>query len=56
MTSSPATLAAALDVAGLWRPQDRDGGERPLRRGARRARDQLADGDRIEVVAPMQGG
>ena len=51
------TLAAALEVAGLWRPQDRDRGERPLRRRAARADDERSPtATAIEVVAPMQGG
>jgi hypothetical protein len=42
--------------AGLWRQEDRDRGERPLRAARRAPRDELSDGDKIEVVAPMQGG
>ena len=53
----PGTLAAALNALGFGGAQDRDRGERPLRRRAgARPKTELADGDRIEVVAPMQGG
>jgi hypothetical protein len=49
------TLAARSN-RWAWRPQDRDGGERPLRAAAARPATTLTDGDRVEVVAPMQGG
>ena len=51
------TLAAAAYELGFGGSRGGDGGERPLRAGERRARRRaLTDGDRIEVVAPMQGG
>ena len=57
MTPSAAELAGALEELGYG---ERGGGDRRQRRVRRRpsarAHTALAEGDRVEVLAPMQGG
>ena len=51
-----ATLAAALDSLGLGGRKIATAVNGRFVAAAARPSTQLADGDRIEVVAPMQGG
>ena len=52
-----ADLSGALEELGYGGARGRDGRQRRVRGGGRaRQAARLADGDRIEVLAPMQGG